>query len=46
MSPSNFSYKQIEVAHMNYSYTNENVFEVFEDEEIEGHNSFVMNVKH
>lgn len=31
---------------MHYSYNNENVFEVFEDEEIEGHNSFVMNVKH
>ncbi|CAD8076660.1 unnamed protein product [Paramecium sonneborni] len=46
MSPSNFSYKQIEVANMHYSYNNENVFEVFEDEEIDRHNSFVMNVKH
>ncbi|CAD8142883.1 unnamed protein product [Paramecium octaurelia] len=45
MSPSNFSYKQIEVAHMHHSYTNENVFEVFEDEEVDAHNSFVMNVK-
>ncbi|CAK72770.1 unnamed protein product (macronuclear) [Paramecium tetraurelia] len=43
MSPSNFSYKQIEVANMNYSYTNENVFD---DEEVETQNSFVMNFKH
>ncbi|CAD8054384.1 unnamed protein product [Paramecium sonneborni] len=46
MSPSNFSYKQIEVAHMHYSYNNENVFDVFEDEDNNGYNSFVMNVKH